>query len=111
MSDQYDQDLHWLAGEIDLIEPTHAPSQVKARVYSALMRHQARAARLMSLNEIRARGEKLCVFEQLVQITPVGRTIKSLNICRVCGMRKLAEHFENPPIYWAGCPYVDFKKS
>jgi len=41
----------------------------------------------------------------------VGETVKSLNICRVCHARVLAEHLENAPIYWGGCPYVEFKKS
>jgi len=111
VSDQYDQDLQRLADAFDLIEPGPAPSRVKAKIYSALMRQQAQTRRLMSLSEVRARGEKLCVFERLVQIAPVGQSVKSLNICRVCGMRALAERFDDPPIYWAGCPYVDLKNS
>jgi len=51
------------------------------------------------------------VFEQLVQISPVGKTAQSVFYCNVCHARVLAERFENPPIYWSHCPYVDFKKS
>ena len=71
---------------------------------------KAESGPLASLTESKARGGKLCVFEQLVRIAPLGETVKSLNICRVCHARVLAEHFENPPIYWSGCPYVRFKK-
>jgi len=46
-----------------------------------------------------------------VQVAPVGERAKSLNLCRVCHARVLAEHMENAPIYWNGCPYVEFKKS
>ena len=63
-----------------------------------------------SLTKTHARGRELCVFEQLVRISPVGETAKSLNICRVCHARMLAEHMNNPPVYWPGCPYVEFKK-
>ncbi len=100
-----------LSAEFDLIEPARTPSRLKAKVYSALMQQEAEAGRLMSLSEGHARGQKLCIFEQLVQIAPVGETAKSLNICRVCHARILAEHFENPPIYWPGCPYVTLKNS
>ena len=87
-----------------------APTSLKARVYSALLRRQAEDGRLESLTKSHARGHELCVFEQLVRISPVGETAKSLNICRVCHARVLAEHMNNPPIYWPGCPYVEFKK-
>lgn len=65
----------------------------------------------MSLTQTQARGQRLCVFEQLVRIAPVGETAKSLNICRVCHARVLAERFEEPLIYWPGCPYVALKSS
>jgi hypothetical protein len=108
----HDEDfLGRIFDEVDLVEPTRAPSRLKAKVYSALMRQQAELGPLMSLSEARSRGEKLCFFEQLVQVAPLGETAKSLNICRVCHARVLAEHFENPPIYWPGCPYVDLKNS
>lgn len=103
--------LEGIAADLDLAEPMQASSRLKAKIYSALMKQQAEQGRLMSLTENAACGERLCVFEQLVQIAPVGETAKSLNICRVCHARVLAERFENPPIYWPGCPYVALKNS
>jgi len=100
-----------IADEVELHDSTPAPARLKATVYSALMLLEAAVGPLMSVNEVAARGNKLCVFEQLVQIAPVGETVKSLNYCRVCHARVLAEHFENPPIYWPGCPYVHLKNS
>jgi hypothetical protein len=88
-----------------------APSYLKARIYSSLMRRQAESGPLMSLTEIKACGEELCIFEELVRIAPIGEKAKSLNICRMCHARVLAEHMEDAPIYWNGCPYVGLKKS
>ena len=106
-----EQFLARIADEVELIEPEVAPARFKARVYSALIMRQAETGSLMSLTETNARGHKLCVFEQLVQIAPLGERAKSLNICRVCHARVLAEHIENAPIYWSGCPYVELKNS
>ena len=103
--------IETLAAEIELAHLELAPDHLKARVYSALVHRQAATGLLASLSKSKAQGHELCVFEQLVQIAPIGETMKSLNICRVCHARVLAEHFENPPIYWSGCPYVNFKKS
>jgi len=92
-------------------ESEPAPSHLKAKIYSALVRRQAESGPLMSLTKIKACGEELCVFEELVRIAPLGERAKSLNICRVCHARVLAEHMENAPIYWSGCPYVELKKA
>ncbi len=100
-----------IADAVDLAAPNRAPSRLKAKLYSALMQQEAETGPLFSLSATHARGERLCVFEQLVRIAPVGETAKSLNICRVCHARILAEHFEAPPIYWPGCPYVTLKNS
>lgn len=89
--------------------PEAAPSSLKARIYSALASRQAETAPLMSFAELKACGRELCVFEELVRIAPVGEAVKSLNICRVCHARVLAERTENPPIFWNGCPYVRLK--
>jgi len=96
---------------VELTESESAPNSLKARVYSALLERQTETGRLESLAQSHARGHELCVFEQFVRISPVGETAKSLNICRVCHARVLAEHMDHPPIYWEGCPYVAFKKS
>jgi len=106
-----EQFMETIAAQVELTDSRPTPANLKARIYSALMLRQAESGPLASLTESRAREQKLCVFEQLVRVAPVGETVKSLNICRVCHARALAEYFENPPIYWSGCPYVEFKKS
>lgn len=98
------------AAESSLSE-MRAPARLKARLYTALVEWQAQTGTLRGLPEIRKSGRGLCVFEQLVQIAPVGQTAQSVFYCRVCHARLLAERFENPPIYWSNCPYVDFNKS
>ncbi len=100
-----------IADEVELTESEAAPARLKAKVYSALVQRQSETGPLMSLTEIDACGSKLCVFENLVRIAPVGERAKSLNICRVCHARVLAEHTGNAPIYWSGCPYVQLKNA
>jgi hypothetical protein len=90
-------------------EPVTAPSKLKARIYSRLMLRQAAAGPLASFGRTKAAGHQLCFFEELVRIAPVGEQVKSLNICRVCHARVLAEHLEKAPIYWPNCPYVKFQ--
>ena len=85
------------------------PSSLKARLYSALIREQQASGPLASLNQTVAAGRNVCVFEKLVQIAPVGEKAKSPFFCQVCHARILAESFDNPPIFWAYCPYVEFK--
>lgn len=110
VSDHDEQFIEKLA-EVDLAESEQAPASLKARVYSTLLKRQVESGPLASLPESALSGHKLCVFEQIVRISPVGETAKSLNICRTCHARVLAEHMNNAPIYWSGCPYVQFKKS
>jgi hypothetical protein len=94
-------------------EPTgeRAPSSLKARLYSALVRKQQEDGPLASLGVTASAGHDLCVFEKLVQIAPVSVQAKSPFFCEVCHARVLAEHFNDAPIFWAGCPYVKFKES
>lgn len=94
-------------------EPTgeRAPSSLKARLYSALVRKQQEDGPLASLDATASAGHHLCVFEKLVQIAPVNARAKSPFFCEVCHARVLAEHFNDAPIFWAGCPYVKFKES
>lgn len=106
-----DQFMERIADGAELSQSECAPADLKARLYSTLVRRQARTGPLMSLTETSALGHHLCVFEHLVRVAPVGERAKSLNICQVCHARVLAEHMENAPIYWSGCPYVEFKKS
>ena len=108
MSSRDDELFERLADEVESRqEEQRAPSRLKARLYTALMAREAESGPLRSLSEIE--GRKLCVFEQLVQIAPVGQTAKSIFYCSVCHARVLAEHFEDPPIYWPNCPYVQLK--
>ena len=90
-------------------QATVAPSRLKSRIYSALLMEQAETGQLLSLPDCKEAGGALCVFEELVSIAPVGQTAKSVNYCRVCHARVLAERVEKAPIYWPGCPYVSFQ--
>lgn len=92
-------------------EEERAPSSLKARLYSALIREQQASGPLASLDATVAAGHGICVFEKLVQIAPVGEQLKSPFFCRTCHARVLAERFNNAPIFWPNCPYVAFKDS
>lgn len=87
------------------------PSSLKARLYTGFVRKQTESGRLASLDTSVAAGQELCVFEKLVQIAPVSEAAKSPFFCQTCHARVLAEHFDNPPIFWPHCPYVKFKES
>jgi hypothetical protein len=87
-----------------------APARLKSRIYSALMQREAQEGPLSSVSQSESEGRDLCVFEKAVAVTPAPDSIKSLNFCRVCHARVLAEYFENAPIYWGHCPYVAFQK-
>ena len=106
-----DQFIDRIASQVELRDSAPAPSRLKARLYSALMLEEAAAGPLLPVSKCASGGGELCIFEHLVQIAPVGQQIESLNFCRVCHARVLGENFDNPPIYWPGCPYVQFKKS
>ncbi len=82
-----------------------APSTLKSRIYSRLVQEQSSSGSLRSLSETAG----LCVFEELVQIAPVGEAAKSINYCRVCHARVAGERWENAWIFWANCPYVKFQ--
>ena len=101
-----------LAARTDAMKGTgeRAPARLKARLYSALVAEQAASGPLLSLPATKAAGRPLCVFEHVLQVVPAGARVASMNPCRVCHARVLAEHFESPPIYWAHCPYVKFQE-
>jgi len=86
-----------------------ASSRLKSRMFSALQLEQQQSGPLCSLVETHAADGKLCIFEELVRIAPAGDAVKQKNPCRLCHARVLAEHVENAPIYWPGCPYVRFQ--
>ena len=87
-----------------------APARLKSRLYSALVAEQAPSGPLLGLPATKAAGRPLCVFENLLEVVPGGERVTSMNPCRVCHARVLAERFESPPIYWPHCPYVDFRR-
>jgi hypothetical protein len=98
-------------GEEDAgMEPhAEASSRLKSRIFSALNRKQAESGPLLSLSACREAGGDLCVFEELVRIAAAGGTLEEKNYCRVCHARVLGERVENAPIWWGGCPYVQFQ--
>lgn len=103
--------FEWLAQEVEpaeTAETPRAPARLKSRIYSALVRSQVSGGPLLSLSE--PHHSALCVFERVVKIAPAGDAVKSLNPCRVCHARMLAERMEHAPIHWPNCPYVDFQK-
>ncbi len=98
-------------GEVcdQLGERAPAPSTLKSRVFTALVRRQQQQGPLKTLSACRKAGETLCIFEQLVAIAPVGEPVKAKNPCEVCHARLLGEKVDDAPIWWAGCPYVQFQ--
>ena len=101
-----------LAARTDTVKGSgeRAPARLKSRLYSALVAEQAASGPLLSLPATQDGGRPLCVFENLLQVMPVGERVTSMNPCRLCHARVLAEHFESPPIYWPHCPYVAFRR-
>ena len=90
--------------------PEAASSRLKSRIYSALMRRASQEGPLRRLSDVKHAGNGLCIFEQTVQLFHAGRTVDSLNYCRVCHARILAESLERAPIAWPHCPYAEFQK-
>ena len=107
----HDRWLEMLAAEVGAARTVleAAPSRLKAKIYSALLRRQQESGPLLSLSETRSANRGLCVYEKLVQILPVGEKAKRFNCCSICHARLLAENLENAPIHWSNCPYVGFQ--
>ncbi len=101
--------LSALAGDERLPE-LKTPANLKSRIYTALIHAQQETGPLLDLTATKQSGGRLCVFERLVQIAPVGREAESKFFCQVCRARILAENLEHAPIYWNGCPYVRFQR-
>ena len=106
--------LERLAGEADVdaeaSASASAPARLKARIYSSLVQQLSQSGPLLSLGATKATGSGLCVFEEAVAVLPVGDAIGSMNPCRVCHARVLAERVEHAPIFWPHCPYVAFHR-
>jgi len=99
-----------LAEEDESSVEDRAPSRLKARIYSALMRAHQQTGRLKSLTETRESGRGLCIFEEVVQIAPIPERAKSPFFCWTCHARVIAEAIEHPPLFWRNCPYASFRK-
>ncbi len=74
----HDRWLEMLAAEVGAARTVMegAPSRLKAKIYSALLRRQQESGPLLSLSETWSAGRGLCVYEKLVQILPVGERAK-----------------------------------
>jgi hypothetical protein len=84
---------------------------LKAKIYSALVKQLSESGPLLSLAATKAAGRGLCVFEEAIALLPVGERIGSMNPCRVCHARVLAERVDHAPIFWPHCPYAGFHRS
>jgi hypothetical protein len=99
------------AADFDTATPERAPARLKSKIYSALVSHQSETGPLLSLAATSAAGSGLCVFEHAIALLPVGERIGSMNPCRVCHARVLAERVDHAPIFWPHCPYAGFHRS
>jgi hypothetical protein len=84
-----------------------APARLKATIYSAVVQRLADTGPLLGLAETKAAGSGLCVFEEALAVVP---SADSMNPCRVCHARLLAERLEPAPIFWPHCPYAAFHR-
>jgi len=98
-----------LAATEEKVGRLRAPSRLKSRVFSALIKRQQQSGPLATLDESKTEGRDLCVFEELARLAPLAPGQKSFNYCRICHARVLGEKMENAPIFWDGCPYVRFQ--
>ncbi len=101
-----------LAEETDLFESDsqQAPARLKSRIYSTLVARLAATGPLLSLTETKKAGRSLCVFEAALDGVSVGERVGSMNACRGCHARYLAERLESAPIFWPHCPYAEFHR-
>lgn len=91
-------------------EESRVPARLLSRTYTAMVAAQQQSGPLLDLTETKQAGHPLCVFEETVQITPVGQPAKQMFYCRVCHARVLAEQLDKAPIWWPHCPYSEFQK-
>jgi hypothetical protein len=97
-----------LADATRLAGEDRAPAHLKSKVYSSLVRSMAQSGPLLDLKDVKEAGGHLCVFEHAVAMLPPGVDVGSMNPCRICHARVLAERLEHAPIFWPGCPYSEF---
>jgi hypothetical protein len=97
-----------LVDETDAMTHERAPARLKSKIYSALLARMAESGSLLDLRDTKTAGRRLCVFENGLTVLPLGTDIRSMNPCRICHARVLAERMEHAPIFWPGCPYAEF---
>lgn len=101
-----------LAAKTDAQEPDtkRAPARLKSQIYSALLAQLAATGPLLNLKATKDDGRPLCIFEAVLSSAPAGQRVDSMNPCRICHARILAEHLESAPIFWPHCPYASFHR-
>ena len=104
-NDRWFEQLAEVTGDVP---QERAPARLKSKVYSAFVARMAESGPLLDLTDTKKAGGRLCVFENVLTILPVGTDIRSMNPCRICHARVLGERLEHAPIFWPGCPYSDF---
>ena len=87
-----------------------APARLLSLTYTAVVGAQQESGPLLDVTATKQAGNPLCVFEELVQIAPLGQAVKQQFYCRVCHARILAENMDKAPIWWPHCPYAQFQK-
>jgi hypothetical protein len=97
-----------LADVTDDMPEARAPATLKSKIYSAVVARMSESGSLRDLIDTKSAGNRLCVFENALTLLPVGKNVRSMNPCRICHARVLAERMEHAPIFWPGCPYAAF---
>ena len=101
-----------LAAETDALDldTDRAPARLKSQIYSALLVRLAAPGPLLGLSATKDGGRPLCIFEAALSTVAVGQHTDSMNPCRVCHARILAEQLESAPTFWPHCPYAQFHR-
>ena len=76
MSDELDFERLARESEQELGPDAGAPARLLSLTYTALIEAQQVSGPLLDVTATKAAGSPLCVFEELVQITPAGQQMK-----------------------------------
>jgi hypothetical protein len=87
-----------------------ASTCLKSHLYSRLIGLAEEEGPLAGLVESKQSGFGLCVFEEIVRITPTPEAAQQYQYCKICHARVLGEKMENAPIFWPNCPYSEFQR-
>ena len=100
-----------LAEATGAVTEERAPATLKSRIYSRLVARMAESGPLLDLIDTKKTGARLCVFENVLTLLPVGTDTRSANPCRICHARVVGERMQHAPIFWPGCPYAEFHRN